>query len=258
VFCLGFGKREEGKTMITLRRNSERRHVQHGKNDIWFTFQPDDHSEVPADDFGAIVAFDEFLFPPGKVATSRLTGETETVTYVYRGALAQEDSTGRSDVVHAGEFQHMIPGSGVQHREANSSETGKTHFFRLSLRPAEAGLEGAQQKQRFAAAQRRNTVCVVASPDGRKGSLPIHQDALVHSSVLDPGHHLIHELQTGRSVWLHIIHGEASMRDVVLTQGDGVGVTDEPSVSLTAQEPTEVLLIDMGPAPKPTECGVAR
>jgi redox-sensitive bicupin YhaK (pirin superfamily) len=75
------------------------------------------------------------------------------------------------------------------------------------------------------------------------------QDALIYSSILDPGHHPIHELLPGRSAWLHVICGEATLHDIVLTQGDGVGVTMEPLVSLTAQEHTEILLIDLGPAP---------
>jgi redox-sensitive bicupin YhaK (pirin superfamily) len=96
-------------------------------------------------------------------------------------------------------------------------------------------------------AQRRNALCVVASTDGRKGSLRIHQDALVCSSILDSGNHLVHELVQGRRAWLHIIYGEATLNDIVLTQGDGVGVTNEPSVSLTVQENTELLLVDLGP-----------
>ncbi len=186
------------------------------------------------------------MLPPGEGGTSSLLEETEIITYVYRGALAQQDTTGRSGVLHAGEFQHMISDMGVRQQEANASLTDPAHFFRLSLRPPEAEIEGAQKQWRFAEAQRHNVVCVVASPDGRKGSLPLHRDAFVHSSVLDPGHHLIHELETGHVAWLHIIRGEASMRDVVLTRGDGVGVTGEPSVSLTAIEHTEVLIVDLG------------
>ena len=68
------------------------------------------------------------------------------------------------------------------------------------------------------------------------------------SSVLDPGHHIVHELIPGRSAWLHVICGEATLDDLILARGDGVGVAVERSVSLTAQESTEVLLVDLGPA----------
>jgi redox-sensitive bicupin YhaK (pirin superfamily) len=95
-------------------------------------------------------------------------------------------------------------------------------------------------------AQRHNLPCVVASPDGRKGSLRIHQDVVICSSVLDPGHHFVHELPPGRSAWLHAVDGQATLNDIILSRGDGVGFTLEPSISLTAQENTEVLLVELG------------
>jgi redox-sensitive bicupin YhaK (pirin superfamily) len=144
----------------------------------------------------------------------------------------------------------MTTGRTVRHKEANASRTEWVHFFRISLRPSRAGLDRAHEQKLFAAAQRHNELCAVASQDGRKGSLIILQNALVYSSVLDPGHHLIHELLPGRSAWLHVIHGEANLQDIILTQGDGVGVLNELSVSLTAQDNCEILLVDVGPLPE--------
>ena len=124
-------------------------------------------------------------------------------------------------------------------------------FDEMRLPPGkDAGPDYAHEHKRFTAAQLHNVLCVVAPLDGRKGSLRIHQDALIYSSVLDPGHHIIHELLPGRSAWLHVICGEAILPDIILSQGDGVGITLEPSVSLTAQENTEILLVDSGPAPR--------
>ena len=241
--------------MITLRRDASRRHLRGGNHDVWLTFLPKERPSQPGDGFGALIGLDEMRFPPGEVATRRPHEETEIITYVYKGALAQEDSTGRSGVVHAGEFQRMIIGSGIRHREKNASRTDQTHVFRISLHPSEAGLDSAHEQKRFAAAQRHNLLCVVASPDGRKGSQRIGQNTLVFSSVLDPGHHSIHELKPERSAWLHVISGEATMQDLILTRGDGVGVTLEPSVSFTAQEHTEVLLVDLGPQTRSRSSG---
>jgi len=89
-------------------------------------------------------------------------------------------------------------------------------------------------------------LCVVASPDARSGSLRLRQDALLYSAMLDPGDHVVHELSQGRSTWLHLVEGEASFRDIVLSTGDGAGVTAEHAVSLTAREETEILLLDLG------------
>jgi redox-sensitive bicupin YhaK (pirin superfamily) len=120
---------------------------------------------------------------------------------------------------------------------------------RISLRPSQAGLDPAQEQKRFSAAQRRNALCVIASPDGRKGSLLIRQDVLAYSSVLGPGHHLIHEMMPGRSAWLHVIFGEVALQDILLTSGDGVGVTAETATSLTAHENTEILLVNLPERP---------
>lgn len=237
--------------MITLRRNMQRRRVQRGRCELWFTFTALDPANPVADDFGLLAAFDETRLPPGGVAAPYPPGEAEIITYVYQGALAQKNSPGSSGVVHVGEFQRMTTGRGVRHKEANASQTEWVHFFRISLRPLRAGLDCAHEQKLFVTAQRHNKLCVVASHDGREGSLLILQDALVYSSALDPGYHLIHELLPGRSAWLHVIHGEASLQDIILTQGDAVGVVDEPSVSLTAQDNCEILLVDVGPLPEP-------
>jgi redox-sensitive bicupin YhaK (pirin superfamily) len=232
--------------MITLLRANERHHDQCGKQEVWLTFCSRDRAGPLAGSFGTLGSLSENRLPPGGISATHPRQEAEIVTYIYRGALAQEDSTGSSGVVHAGEFQRMTIGRGIRHKETNASRTDWAHIFRISLRPSEVGFDSAHEQRRFATAQRHNVLCVVASPDGREGSLRVIQDALICSSVLDPGHHLVHELLPGRSAWLHVICGEARIHDIILAQGDGVGVTIERSVSLTAQENTEILLVDIG------------
>ncbi len=235
--------------MITLRRDTERHHRGYRKQEVWLTFYPQDRTDALADGFGALATFNEIRFPPGGGTAAQPRDEAEVITYVHKGTLAHEDSTGKSGVIQAGEFQHMTNGHRIRHKDTNPSRTDWAHVFRISLHPSKVGLDCAHEQRRFTAAQRRNVLCVVASPDGRKGSLRIHQDALTYSSILDPGHRLVHELLPGRSVWLHIMYGEATLNDIVLTQGDGVGIAIEPAVSLTIQENTELLLVDVGPAP---------
>jgi len=242
--------------MITLCRDTERRHVQNGKQDTWLTFFPQDRPGPLADGFGFLAIFNEMRLPPDGGTAPYPRDEAEIITYVHKGALAQEDSTGRSGVIHAGEFQRMTTGRGIRHKERNASRTDWAHIFRIALHPSEVGLDCAYEQKRFTAAQRRNVLCVVAARDGRKGSLRIHQDVLIYSSILDPGHHLFHELLLGRSAWLHVLYGEATLNEIVLTQGDGVGVTIEPSVSLIVQEKTEILLVDLGVAANSHGSGV--
>ncbi|MHC5039267.1 MAG: pirin family protein [Planctomycetota bacterium] len=231
--------------MIRLRRNSERLRTQHGKHESWLTFDPREPRDASAGDFGILTAINEMRFSPDGASATLPSEEAEILTYVYKGALAQEDSSGRSGVLYAGEFQYMTAVTGTRRRESNASRTDWAHVFRIFLLPAEVGLDHAQEQERFAAALRRNALCIVASPDGRKESLRIRQDVLIYSSVLAPGRHLIHELLPGRSAWLHVISGEVSLQDIILTQGDGAGVTTESSASFMARENTEILLVDM-------------
>jgi len=232
--------------MITLRRAKERSHLRRRRHDAWLTFYPQDRTASLADGFGVLEILNENRLAPGAGISLHPHHDAEIITYVLEGALAQEDSTGRSGVIHAGEFQRMTAGRGIRHSESNASQIEWAHVFQISLRPSEAGLEPSHEQKRFSAAERRGVLCVVASPDGRRESLHIHQDALIYSAMLDPGQHLVHELSQARSAWLHLVRGEATLGDVVLTTGDGVGIAADRAVSLTAREETEVLLLDLG------------
>jgi len=235
--------------MIATRRSADRRYTQRGRLDIWATFSAATGPESSPGSFGALAAFDEMRLPPGAVCTPFLREELEIVTYVYKGALAQENANGCCAVMHAGEFHRMTAGAGVPHKEANASQSDWLHLFRISLGPIDAAADASHEQKRFAAALRRNVLCAVASPDGRKKSLHLHQDALVWSSLLDPGHHIVYELKPERRAWIHIVQGEVILEDNILSTGDGVGVAIAPAVSLTVRETAEILLIDLGPSP---------
>ncbi len=223
--------------MITLRRADERHLDQRHRQELWHSFNSQEPAKPHADGFGVLESLSENRLPPGGVSVARPSQGAEIVTYVCQGAMS---------VVHAGEFQRMAIGHGNRHKETNASRTDWAHVFRISLSPPDVGSNGAHEQKHFAAAQRHNVLRVVTSPDGRQGSLHTHQDAIIYSSVIDPGHHLIHELLPGRSAWLHVVCGEAASHDIILARGDGVGVTNERSVSFTAHENCEILLVDVG------------
>ena len=171
------------------------------------------------------------------------------MTYVREGALAYGDSMGHSGVIHTGEFQHMTARRDIRHRETNVSRSDWAHVFQIWLRPSEAGLAPGREQKRFSAAERRGLLRVVASSDGRRGSLRIRQDAVLCSAILDPGQHVVHELGPGRCAWLHVVKGAVTLGDVVVGNGDGAGLSGERAVSLTARTETELLLVDLGEAP---------
>jgi redox-sensitive bicupin YhaK (pirin superfamily) len=232
--------------MITLRRAKDRHRDQRRKREVWLTFEPQDRADPLADGFGTLEIFSEDRLGPGASALGRPRHDAEIITYVREGALAYEDSTGQSGVIHAGEFQRMTASRRVRHSETNASRTDSAHVFQIWLRPSQAEREPSREQKRFSLAERRGTLCVVASPDARRGSLLIHQDAMIYSALLEPGQHVIHELSRERLAWLHLVDGEVTLEDLVLSTGDSVGVTSERAVSLTAREESEILLFDLG------------
>jgi len=232
--------------MITILRAADRSHDRRRKHDGWYTFPTKRTHGSLARGFGNLQLFCEDRLPPSAVAPGWAPHDNEIITYVREGALAFENSLGRSGVLQAGEFQRAIAGHRVHHSEQNPSQTEWAHLFRLWLRPAEAELDPEYEQKRFTIAERRDLWCVVAASDGRRGSLRIHQDALVYSSLLAPGQHMVHPLLQGRTAWLHIVKGAVTVGEFVLVSGDGAGFAAELAVSLTAREPTEILLVDLG------------
>lgn len=235
--------------MITLRRAEERRHLRRHAQELWLSFYSQGEADPLAEGFSALETLNEDRLPPGAGFTLRPRHASEIITYVREGALAYEDSKGRSGVVRAGEFQRVSGGHGVRHSETNASATDWAHAFQLWLYPSEGGPEPDQELKRFGPGERQGVLCLVASPDGRDGSLHVRQDALLYSAVLDAGQHLAHALPPSRSAWLHVVSGEVALGDLVLVTGDGAGVSADHVVALQARRETEILLVDLPALP---------
>ncbi len=229
--------------MITLCRASERRHETSGGAENWFTALAGRGARFAG--FGDLESLAEHHLVPGVTGRASVSLGVDTVVYVWAGALAYEDSRGGAFLIQPGEFHRIVPGVGVRHSESNASQTDWTCFISLGLRSSEPLLVPSHEGARFSRAQRRGGLRVVASHDGRRGSVRLHQDVLVHSALLDRGQHVVHELAPGRIAWLHVVEGEATVGDLNLFAGDGTGARLERSVSVTARERSEVLLLDL-------------
>jgi redox-sensitive bicupin YhaK (pirin superfamily) len=232
--------------MLTLRRAKERHLDRWRKRELWLTFHAQDRSDPLADGFGTLQTLAEGRLKPGAGVLRHPRRDAEVVTYVREGTLAYDDSLGCSGVIQAGEFMRMSAARSTYCSDANASPTDGVQVFQICLRPSRLGLEPGHEQRRFSAAERRGALRVVASPDARRGSLRLHQDVVMCSALLDSGQHVVHELAPGRGAWLHLVQGEVTLGDVVLTTGDGVGVTAERAVSLTARAASEILLVDLG------------
>lgn len=234
--------------MLTFRKSQTRPLESLQQREAWQTFDPRDSADAFAEGFGGLELFEEGRVPPN-ASVRRPLQEAEIITYVREGTLAYEDSMGRRGIIGAGEFQRMTAGPDIRYSQMNASPVDWAHVFQVLLRPAEAGLSPGHEQKRFAVAERRGRLCLVVSPDARQGSLRSHQDALVYSGLFARGQHVVHQLSPKRSVWLHIVDGQASIGGVIVSTGDGVGIVGERAVTFTADTDTEVLLIELAARP---------
>ncbi len=190
-------------------------------------------------------SLDEHRVAPGVRVVRHTRHRSEIITYVREGALGYKDAAGRSGVIQTGEFQHRTANRGASYSETNTSRTVVVRSLELSLRSSMERFPTSEQK-RFSVADRRAGLCAIASLDGRRGSHRIHEDAVMFSALLDRGQHIVHEVTSGRSAWLHVVAGEVAIGDFVLTAGEGAAVFDQPAVSLTARDASEIVLLDLG------------
>ena len=177
--------------------------------------------------------------------------DIEVVTYVREGTLIHQNEVGTMGRLGPGEFQRTSASRKVRHRVINASLTNPAHVFQSCITPdGTEFLPGTEQK-RFPVADREGILRLVASPDGRNGSLRVQQDLRMYSSVLLVGHHLVHELRIGRAGWLHVVqgrillNGRVQIEDHLLGTGDAAALEDELAVSFTAEIPSEVILFDL-------------
>jgi len=182
---------------------------------------------------------------PGEGFLLRPLKDIEVFTYVWEGALTQEGLSGKTGVLDAGECHHASARSGTERRASNASLTDHTLAFQCCIALDRKDVKHRSQQKRFSVAERKGILRLMASPDGKDASLRLHQDIRIYSSLLDPGHHMIHELASGRGAWLHLVKGRIRLVDHALRSGDGAALVDEAAVSLTAQEPSEILLFDL-------------
>src|SRR5437588_5913412 len=163
--------------MIRIRKASERGHFDHGWLDTYHTFSFGDYYDPAHMGFRALRVINDDRVQPGQGFGMHGHRDMEIITYVLEGTLEHRDSLGNGEVLRPGELQHMTAGTGVRHSEFNPSETEAVHLYQIWLLPDRRSLPPGYEQTAFPAAERQGRLRVVASPDGRDGSLRIHQDA---------------------------------------------------------------------------------
>ncbi|HET6585459.1 MAG TPA: pirin family protein [Nannocystaceae bacterium] len=231
--------------MITIRRSHERGHAQHGWLESRHTFSFADYYDAQHMGFRALRVINEDIVQPGMGFGAHGHRDMEIVSYVLEGGLEHRDSLGTGSVIRPGDVQRMSAGTGVRHSEYNASKTEPVHFLQIWIVPQRAGLPPSYEQKHFDAPSLRGGLRVVASPDGRDGSVTLHQDVTLLATRLAAGESATHPLAPGRHAWVHVARGTAKLGDHELAPGDAAALSNEPTVHLEGLADAEVLLFDL-------------
>jgi redox-sensitive bicupin YhaK (pirin superfamily) len=231
--------------MLELRRAGERGYADHGWLRSFHTFSFADYYDPRHMGFGALRVINEDRIQAGTGFGTHGHRDMEIVSYVLDGALAHEDSMGNGSSIVPGDVQRMSAGRGVMHSEYNHAPDGVTHFLQIWIEPNVRGIEPSYEQKHFAPADKRGRLRLVASPDGRDGSVTIHQDAALYAALLDGAERATHALAPGRRAYVHVARGRLSVNGQALEAGDALKLSAEPQVVLERGVDAEVLLFDL-------------
>jgi hypothetical protein len=231
--------------MITIRKSQERGHFDHGWLNTYFTFSFADYYDPQHVHFRTLRVLNDDRVAAGSGFPEHPHRDMEIVTYVLEGALEHRDSMGNGSVIRPGDVQYMSAGSGITHSEFNASKTEPVHLLQIWMFPGKKGMKPAYDQKNFPREDKQGKLRLVASPDGREGSITIRQDNELYATVLGAGESVRHELKPERHAFVQVARGSVKLNGTTLGEGDGAAISEEKAVELTGVQDAEVLLFDL-------------
>lgn len=231
--------------MITLRRSGDRGHFDHGWLKTWHTFSFADYRDPRHMHFRTLRVINEDIVQPGMGFGTHPHRDMEIITYVLEGELEHRDSMGNGSIIRPGEVQYMSAGSGVTHSEFNPSKTTPVHLMQIWIFPNGKGLPPRYEQRQFPPLSSTGRMTLLASGDGRDGSIEIRQDARLAAVALRAGGTARYDFEAGRGGWLQVLRGELALNGEMLSAGDGAAVEDVAAIELAAKRESQVLLFDL-------------
>jgi quercetin 2,3-dioxygenase len=231
--------------MLNVRKSQDRGVASFGWLRSQHTFSFGHYYDPAHMNVGPLRVINEDRVAPGRGFDPHNHQNMEIISYVLDGALEHKDSMGNGSVLRYGDVQRMSAGSGVTHSEYNGSKTEPVHFLQIWVIPSETGGAPGYEEKHFDADSKRGTLRLVASRDGRDGSVSLRQDAAIYATILDGADAVSHPLLQGRQAYVQVARGSVTVNGCALQAGDAVQVSEEAVVALGDAQDAEVLLFDL-------------
>jgi redox-sensitive bicupin YhaK (pirin superfamily) len=231
--------------MITVRKAEERGHANHGWLNSYHTFSFANYYDPAHMGFRHLRVINEDRVRAGMGFGTHPHRDMEIISYVLEGALEHKDSLGNGSIIHPGDVQRMSAGTGITHSEYNPSPSEQVHFLQIWILPTEKGLQPSYEQKMYSPEEKRGDFRLIASRDGRDGSVTVHQDMDLYATVLSAGERAVREISPHRHAWVQVARGEIALNGAVLKAGDGAAISEENRLAVEAKDTAEVLLFDL-------------
>lgn len=231
--------------MIQVRKAAERGRSKTDWLDSRHTFSFADYLDPKHMGFGKLRVINDDVVDAGRGFGRHPHRDMEILSYVLEGELEHGDSMGNGSVIRPGDVQRMSAGTGVVHSEANHSQTDRVRFLQIWIEPERRGLAPGYEQKTFEESTRRGVLRLVASRDGRDGSVTVHQDVSLYAGVLGAAERASVALAPGRRAWVQVARGKITVGDQVLSEGDGAAIDGQAEVTVEGRDASEVLVFNL-------------
>lgn len=231
--------------MVRIRKANERGHADHGWLNSYRTFSFANYYDPRHMGFRDLRVINEDRVQPSKGFPTHPHRDMEIISYVLEGALEHKDRMGNSSVILPGEVQRMSAGTSIAHSEFNHSGSELVHFLQIWILPNQEGVKPSYEQKAFADEEKLNNLRLIASQDGREGSVTIHQDVNLYASIIEQNKEIVYHVPAGRHAWLQVTRGSVELNGNRLDSGGGAAVSNEDYLTITGKQKADVLIFDL-------------
>ncbi|BFM40200.1 pirin family protein [Synechocystis sp. LKSZ1] len=231
--------------MLLKRSSQDRGYADHGWLQSYHTFSFANYYNPNHMSFSSLRVINEDRIQGGGGFATHSHRDMEIITYVLEGQLEHKDSLGNGSVIERGKIQRMTAGTGIAHSEYNASQTEPVHLLQIWILPNQVGLTPSYEEKAIDLTPSQGQFQLIATPTGEQETITLHQDATLAVARLQAGQSLTQAFNPQRHGWLQVSQGQLALNGLDLEQGDGVAISEESSLVLTATRDCEVLLFDL-------------
>ena len=229
-----------------LHKAETRGHANHGWLNSYHTFSFANYYNPERVHFGALRVLNDDTVAAGMGFGTHPHDNMEIISIPLEGDLEHKDSMGNTTVIRNGDIQVMSAGTGVHHSEYNKNRDHLVKFLQIWVYPNQRNVQPRYDQITLNAADRKNTLQQIISPNADDAGVWIHQNAWFHLADFDAGktgEYQIHK--AGNGVYAFVLKGDLSINGQALSTRDGLGIWDVDTFSIEASSDAEFLLMEV-------------